>query len=117
MAFGIEEPTHMAFSMTFDEKTDAGNIKLVVDQLIDDGWEVSYDKDLRQLYAKNAIVKVAAPTVILGPPDWNYMGQKVYKAYCEHLCFHPPLSWDKLGDGEHEAWIKFAKAILPKQRS
>ena len=63
MGFGIEEPTHMAFSMTFDELTPPSNIKLVVDQLIDDGWEVSYDKELRKLFAKNEIVKIAPHTV------------------------------------------------------
>lgn len=117
MGFGVTDPSYMAFKMVFSEAAEEAAILLVVGQLKDDGWDVTYNPVTREMAASNAIVKVAAPTVILGPPDWNYMGQKVYKAYCEHLCFHPPLSWDKLGDGEHEAWIKFAKAILPKQRS
>jgi len=117
MGFGIEEPTHMAFNMTFDYQTDAGNIKLVVDQLIDDGWEVSYDKDLRQLFAKNKIVKVAPPTVIQGPPDPVYMAQKAYKGYRgywdERKADQMPL-WSDLHEDARAAWTKAAKAILPK---
>ena len=109
MGFGIEEPTHMAFSMTFDELTPPSNIKLVVDQLIDDGWEVSYDKELRKLFAKNEIVKIAPPTIIQGPPDMEYMAEKAYTAYCDGFPFPP---WEELPDDNRVGWINAMKAVL-----
>lgn len=115
MGFGIEEPTHMAFSMTFDENTDQGNIKLVVDQLIDDGWEVSYDAELRQLFAKNEIVKIAPPTVIQGPPDMEYMAKKAFEAHAWPVSIdHPYTEWGDLPELEQDRWFDVATALLGK---
>jgi hypothetical protein len=114
MSFGVSEPTKMAFSMTFSGETLESAIMLVVNQLAEDGWTVQYEKDTRTLSAQNEIVTVKPPTVVQGEPDVEYMGEKMYRHYCEECrTMIPMCDWKDLGPGERAGWIDFYKAVKP----
>lgn len=114
MNFGVQEGSHIGFSVVFSKESDQENIAKVIAQLRDDEWDVDFNPTSGEMKAIHKVIKLGTPAIVQGPADPEYMAMKAYNTYQQSYLRHgiEVSTWDDVDDLEHAAWVEAIEGIL-----